>query len=79
MDEFSTTLVGFKRMAKEYFDALPTLDEDGVENGYKALGLAYLQSNFTGLDQHQAVIVLNLATKQRLAREIELEGNRVAW
>lgn len=37
---------GLKRMSKEFFDALPLLDEAGLENGFKAFSLAYLGCRF---------------------------------
>lgn len=37
---------GLKRMSKEFFDALPSLDEAGLENGFKAFSLAYLGCRF---------------------------------
>lgn len=37
---------GLKRMSKEFFDALPSLDEIGLENGFKAFSLAYLGCEF---------------------------------
>jgi hypothetical protein len=45
-----TNFDGLKRMSKEFIDALPTLNSEGLENGFKAFGLAYLGCEFTNDD-----------------------------
>lgn len=37
---------GLKRMAKEFFDALPTRNVEELENGFKVFGLAYIGCQF---------------------------------
>lgn len=45
-DSIKTDWDGLKQMAKEFFDALPSLNIDELENGFKAFGLAYLGCQF---------------------------------
>jgi hypothetical protein len=74
------TFEGFKNLSKEYFLALPTLDYEGIENGFKCLGLAYLGCTFAPgligdvqLDV-EAPAVMRLAAKARILREIQLDA-----
>jgi len=59
-----------KKMAGEYFRALPSFNLDEMDNAHKCLSLAYL-----GLDsaceneQYQASVVIMLASKLFLKRE----------
>lgn len=74
----------FKVMAKDYFQALPTLDYDGIENGFKCLGLAYLGLRFSehpilgAVERTSAPLVLKLATEACVRREIELDQSPIA-
>jgi hypothetical protein len=50
----------------------PTLNYDELDNAYKALGLSYLGMR-EPMWQHSAAIVLKMATKTYIQREVELE------
>lgn len=63
----------FKRMGKEFIDALPTLDLAGLDNGRKILGIAYLA--LTGLtpgEEVQAPILLRILMRESLKFEFKL-------
>lgn len=62
----------FKHRAKEFNDAVPTLDYEGLENGYKALGMSYLGMK-EDMWQHSAAIVLKMMMKKMIERQIELD------
>ena len=63
----------FKRMAREFHEAAPTLDEDGLDNAWKCLGLGYL-----GMSEPQwqssAETLLRMVAKTHAARTLELAG-----
>jgi hypothetical protein len=65
----------FKRMSKEFFDALPTLNLEEMDNAFKCLSLAYLSmvEDRPG-EQVQAAIVLKIATRHFIQREAQLEA-----
>lgn len=63
----------FKHRAKEFHDMAPTLNFDELDNSFKALGLSYLGMR-EAMWQHSAAIVLKMATKTYIQREVELEG-----
>ena len=65
----------FKHRAKEFLLAAPTLDYDGLDNAFKALGLSYLGMHEDQW-QHSAAIVLKMATKTYFEREAELENEQ---
>lgn len=46
MSTIQTDWEGLKQLSKEFFDAMPNLDVDGLENGFKAFSLAYLGCRF---------------------------------
>lgn len=52
----------FKRMAKEFHEAAPTLNEEELENAWKALGLAYLGMH-EEMWNTSAAIVLNMESR----------------
>ena len=63
----------FKQRAKEFHDMAPSLDFDELDNSFKALGLSQLGMR-EAMWQHSAAIVLKMATKTYIQREVELEG-----
>lgn len=71
MSTVSCTWEEFKKMAKEFNDAAPTLNLDELDNAWKCLGLAYLGMH-EDMWKHSAVIVLNMSAKVSLKRENEL-------
>ena len=72
MSDFDCSWEEFKQRAKEFHDAVPTLDYDGLENGYKALGMSYLGMK-EDMWQHSAAIVLKMMMKEMIERQIELD------
>ena len=62
----------FKLRAKEFNDMAPTLNFDELDNAFKALGLSYLNMR-EDIWRHSAAIVLKMATKTFVEREVELE------
>jgi hypothetical protein len=63
----------FKRMAKEFREAAPTLNLEQLDNAWKCLGLGYL--NMTEpMWARSAEIVLNMESRRYMARELELTG-----
>jgi len=72
MDAFEVDLDEFKRMTKDLLDAIPTLNYDELQNGFKCLSLAYLNGNFTESDTVIAVSYLNYVGARVTRREAEL-------
>jgi hypothetical protein len=72
MSTFDCSWEEFKQRAKEFHDAVPTLDYDGLENGYKALGMSYLGMK-EDMWQHSAAVVLKMMMKEMIERQIELD------
>ena len=75
MNNFEVDLDGLKRLGKEFLDALPTATIEEADNGFKCFSLAYLNGNFTDLEQHQAAILLQIISRKFVQREIELGAN----
>jgi hypothetical protein len=61
----------FKHRVKEFADAAPTLNQAELDNAYKAVGLSYLAMN-EPMWQSSAAIVLNMASRTFMQREMEL-------
>ena len=62
----------FKHRAKEFNDMAPTLNFDELDNAFKALGLSYLNMR-EDMWRHSAAIVLKMATKTYVEREVQLK------
>lgn len=63
--EFTTDFEGYKRMASELFSAIKRgATKAQIDNGLKALGLAFIYMRGTDLDRYQAEIVLTLAHRK---------------
>ncbi len=61
----------FKRMAKEFHDAAPTLDLDQLDNAWKCLSLAYLgMTDRTWF--RSAEVLLQMEARTFFEREREL-------
>lgn len=59
----AVTLPQFKRMTKEFHDLLPGSTAAQVENGFKAIGLAYLGLKLRNdVEEIEAPIVFKIAT-----------------
>ena len=75
MSTFDCTFEEFKHRAKEFHDAVPTLNYDELDNAYKALGLSYLGMH-EEMWQHSAAIVLKMMLKVYVDRQLELDNER---
>lgn len=64
----------FKRMAKEFHDAVPMLDLDALDNAWKCLGLGYLGMP-EPMWQNSAAILLKMEGRAYMRREAELTAN----
>jgi len=70
----------FKMMAKQFFDAAPSLNLDELDNAHKCLGLAYMSFDFPNTTignmqrEVEAPIIMKLAMDAHLKRLIELEA-----
>lgn len=79
MATITTTYEGLRRMASEFMREAPTLDADGLDNGFKCLGLAYLGCEYGEGPMAEinrtagAPAIMRLATKAVLARQVALE------
>lgn len=77
-----TTFEGLKGMAKEYCQALPTLDRDGVESGFKCFALAYLGCDFPetvigNLQREiEAPALMKIVSRARLERDCQLDRRK---
>lgn len=59
----------FKKLAKEFFDALPEAEEDEAQGGFKCLTLAYINMSGTENEKYQASIVVKQAALKMLESE----------
>lgn len=71
MATINCTWEEFKRMAKEFHEAAPTLDIDELDNAWKCLGIAYL-GMLDPMWQHSSYILLNMEMRTYVQRELEL-------
>lgn len=60
----------FKKLGKELLDALPDASLEEADAGFKCLTLAYLNGNFSEIDQYQASIVLQIIGRKVLQKEM---------
>jgi hypothetical protein len=68
---FTCTFEEFKRIAKDFHDAAPTLNEDELESAWKAVGLAYLGMHEEMWDT-SAAILFEMESRTYWNRSIEL-------
>jgi len=61
----------FKQRTREFHLAAPTLNFDELDNAFKALALSYLGMR-EDMWRHSAAVVLKMATKTYIEREVEL-------
>lgn len=61
----------FKRMAREFHLALPTLNLAELDNAWKCLGLAYIGMR-EDMWRHSAAIVLRMEGRAFMQREADL-------
>ena len=74
MSSVECTWQEFKNMAKEFREAVPTLDIDQLDNAWKCLGLAYLGLS-EPMWQSSAAMLLNMEAKTYMRREHELTSD----
>lgn len=58
----NTTWPELKQMASEFFKALPDLNEEEAENGFKCLSLGYLGLVADPIEEHQAALLIQIAS-----------------
>ena len=75
MATLECTFEEFKRASKEFFDAVPTLNYDELDNAFKALSLMYFGMNEEKW-QSSAVALLKMMSQVCLERELELNDER---
>lgn len=59
----------FKRLSKEFFDALPSANPEEADAGFKCLTLAYMGMTGSEIEVHQAQYVVKIAARQMMERE----------
>lgn len=64
----------YNKIAKEFFDNVKTLNIEELDNAYKCLGIEYLTMKGTGNEVYQASIVLRLAGRAKIERELIIEN-----
>lgn len=74
MTELTCTWVEFKRMAKEFHEAAPTLSIEELDHAWKCLGLGYLNMS-EPMWLHSAAALLKIETRRFLECEEKLENN----
>jgi hypothetical protein len=71
--ETPCTIEEFKRGAKEFLEALPTLNSDELENGLKCFNILYLNCDLSDpINEILAVGLVRFVHKRALDREFEL-------
>ena len=63
----------FKQRTMEFHLAAPTLNQDELDNAFKALSLSYLGMR-EDMWQNSAAIALKFAARTLILRELELES-----
>lgn len=66
---FACSFAEFKEQSGQFFKRLkanPSPTPNQVDNGFKAIGIAYLNMEGSEMEKHQARIVLDLATRASL-------------
>lgn len=72
MATIDCTFEQFKRMAKEFHDSAPTLNEEQLDSAWKCLGLGYFGMN-EPMWQHSAATLLKMETRTYVKRLEELD------
>lgn len=72
VDAFAVDWKGFNKMAKEFLDLFPTSTAEEAENGFKAIGLAYLHLDASEIELHQAEMVVRILSRKLFEREAAL-------
>jgi len=62
----------YKKMAVEFHQMAPDLDYDELDNAFKCLTLAYFNLKCDPMWKGSSVIVMEMATKDFMQREMEL-------
>lgn len=68
MATIECTYEEFKRMAKEFHEAAPSLKIDELDNAWKCLGLGYIGMN-EPMWQHSAATLLKMESRLYMERE----------
>lgn len=76
MSTITCSFEEFKRIAKDFHDAAPTLNEEELDNAWKALGLGYIGMR-EEMWNTSAAIVLEMGSRTYWNRFLELTLNMV--
>lgn len=60
----ATTWSELQKMANEFFQALPHASQEEVDAGFKCLSLGYLGMEGSAQEQHQARLLLDIASRK---------------
>lgn len=60
----TTTWPELQKMANEFFQALPHASQEEVDAGFKCLSLGYLGMEGSAQEQHQARLLLDIASRK---------------
>ena len=71
MSDLECTFEQFKRMAREFHEAAPTLNLEQLDNAWKCLGLSYLNMS-EQMWQSSAAILLKMEMRTYIKREADL-------
>jgi hypothetical protein len=71
VSDLECTFEQFKRMAREFHEAAPTLNLEQLDNAWKCLGLSYLNMS-EQMWQSSAAILLKMEMRTYIEREADL-------
>lgn len=61
-----TTWPALRQMAGEFFRALPDATDDEAEAGFKCLSLGYIGLEASGIERHQAELLIQIASRKMI-------------
>ena len=73
MSDYECSFEEFKKRTKEFLDVVDTLNEEELDNMYKALSLSYMYM-YEEKWEHQSVNVFMLAAQKHIERSVELKN-----
>jgi hypothetical protein len=63
----------FRKMAKDLLDAIPTLENNQINDELKRLHLAYLGMKGDDHEVYQAIIVLRVVNEQAFKKQLNIQ------